>query len=64
AWKPGIEAHHGGGDYVMLKAFISAVELGREPFISVYDAVTWSVVIPLSGESIAEGRRVEFPKFR
>ena len=64
AWRPGIEAHHGGGDYVMLKAFISAAREGREPFINVHDAVTWSAIIPLSEKSIAEGRSVEFPRFR
>jgi predicted dehydrogenase len=46
---------HGGRDFFVLKDFCEAVQAGVQPPISVYDAVTWSAVVPLSIESVARG---------
>lgn len=55
---------HGGGDYFVMREFYRAIAEDREPAIDVYDGVTWSAVLPLSGESIRGGNRpVEFPDF-
>jgi hypothetical protein len=57
-------AGHGGGDYFVMREFYNAVAEDREPPIDVYDAVTWSAVLPLSAKSIAEGyRSVDVPDF-
>ncbi|MCD6290303.1 MAG: Gfo/Idh/MocA family oxidoreductase [Anaerolineae bacterium] len=48
-------AGHGGGDLLVLIDFIKAVTEGTSPPIDVYDAVTWSAVIPLSQESVRRG---------
>ncbi|MCX6030872.1 MAG: Gfo/Idh/MocA family oxidoreductase [Chloroflexi bacterium] len=45
---------HGGGDFFVLKAFCDAVQAGATPPIDVYDAVTWSAIVPLSIESVAK----------
>jgi predicted dehydrogenase len=56
------ESGHGGGDFFVLEEFAAAVAEGRAPTIDVYDAVSWSVVVPLSVESIRRGGTpVEFP---
>lgn len=44
-----------GGDFLMLNDFLAAVEEGGRPLLDVYDAVTWSAVIPLSEESVKGG---------
>jgi len=55
---------HGGGDYFILRDFAKAVVDGEKPAIDVYDAVTWSCVMPLSIQSIASGNKVlEIPTF-
>jgi hypothetical protein len=46
---------HGGGDFFVLKEFCEAVQAGARPPIDVYDAVTWSALVPLSRESVARG---------
>lgn len=46
---------HGGGDFFVLHEFLKTVRSGGPPPINVYDAAAWSVIIPLSGKSIAEG---------
>jgi predicted dehydrogenase len=57
-------AGHGGGDYFVLREFYQALLDDREPPIDVYDAATWSAVLPLSGQSIREGNRaLELPDF-
>ena len=57
-------AGHGGGDYFVLREFYRALAEDREPPIDVYDAATWSAVLPLSAQSIREGNRaVEIPDF-
>ena len=58
-------AGHGGGDFFALPDFIEAVEQRTEPPIDVYDAVTWSCIVPLSERSLAAGGApVEVPDFR
>jgi hypothetical protein len=45
---------HGGGDYFTLQHFYRCIR-DKAPFgIDVYDAVTWSSLIPLSAKSIRE----------
>jgi predicted dehydrogenase len=57
-------AGHGGGDFFVLQDFIGAIESGTRPPIDVYDAVTWSSIMPLSFESVARGGApVEIPDF-
>lgn len=53
-------AGHGGIDYFTIKAFADAVKEDAYPPIDVYDAVTWSAIIPLSERSIANGSTPEF----
>ncbi|TVR55646.1 MAG: gfo/Idh/MocA family oxidoreductase [Puniceicoccaceae bacterium] len=55
---------HGGGDYFTLREFIGAIREQRPPEIDVRDAVLWSLVHPLSAESIRRGNSpVAFPDF-
>ena len=57
-------AGHGGGDFFVIEDFVNAVLGGTPPPIDVYDAVTWSSLIPLSQESVAKGgSAVEVPYF-
>lgn len=59
------KAGHGGGDFFILEDFANAVRDGTPPPIDVYDAVTWSSLIPLSEESVRRGGApVKFPRFR
>jgi len=48
-------AGHGGGDFFVLLDFVEAIRNDIPPPIDVYDAVTWSAVIPLSQESVRRG---------
>ena len=58
-------AGHSGGDFFVIEEFASAIESGERPAIDVYDAVTWSSIMPLSLESVARGGTpVEVPDFR
>lgn len=53
---------HGGGDYFTLREFALAIREGRPPEIDVHDAIAWSLVHPLSEESIRNGNAaVAFP---
>lgn len=57
-------AGHGGMDWFVLNAFIESVKRKTTPPQDVYDAVTWSVITPLSEKSIAQnGASVDFPDF-
>jgi len=57
-------AGHGGIDFFIMRAFIESVKRGTKPPIDVYDAVSMSVISPLSEKSIANGSTaVEFPDF-
>ncbi len=65
-WKEieGNEGGHGGTDYLELLRFVDAVRAGTETPIDVYDSVTMSAVVPLSGMSIARnGQPIDFPDF-
>ena len=55
---------HGGTDWMTMRGFIEAVRHQTQTPLNVYDAASWSVVAPLSEESIAKkGRSVDFPDF-
>lgn len=55
---------HGGADYVTLHEFVKAVREKTETPIDVYDSTTWSVITPLSFESVAKrSAPVDFPDF-
>jgi predicted dehydrogenase len=55
---------HGGTDWMTMRGFIEAVRHKTQTPLTVYDAASWSVVAPLSEQSIAEGSRtVNFPDF-
>lgn len=55
---------HGGADYITLYEFVNAVRNKTQTPQDVYDAATWSVIIPLSIQSVANGSApVEFPDF-
>ncbi len=66
AWRAQAEeAGHGGGDFFILKDFFTAVAQRSRPPIDVYDAATWSAIVPLSAESVARGGApVAVPRFR
>jgi predicted dehydrogenase len=56
---------HGGGDFLVLEEFISAIQEDRDPSVDVYDAVTWSSIFTLSMESVASGGKpISFPDFK
>ncbi len=48
-------AGHGGMDFFVVHAFVESVKRKVPPPIDVYDAATWSVISPLSEQSVAEG---------
>lgn len=55
---------HGGCDYIVMHEFVRAVRLRAPLPQDVYDAATWSAVVPLSRESVArKGATVAFPDF-
>jgi predicted dehydrogenase len=64
-WREGIdtEAGHGGVDYLELSLFIDAVRNKTQTPIDVYDSVTMSAVVALSGISIEQNRPISFPDF-
>ena len=55
---------HGGMDFFILRAFVESIKQDVPPPIDVYDAVSMSVICPLSEESIANNSTsVEIPDF-
>jgi hypothetical protein len=55
---------HGGMDFVMLWRIVQCLREGLPLDQDVYDAATWSVVAPLSEQSVAKGGApVAFPDF-
>ncbi len=55
---------HGGMDFFILRAFIESIKQAVPPPIDVYDAVSMSVICPLSEQSIANNSAsVEIPDF-
>ncbi len=65
AWQEEPEkTEDGGTDFFVVREFIEAVREGRPSPVDVYDAVTWSSIMPLSAESIrGGGKPVEIPDF-
>ena len=60
----GIEAGHGGSDYLVLRAFIESLATKTRPPIDTYDAATWMAISPLSERSISGGSiPVDVPDF-
>lgn len=58
------ETGHWGGDFFILREFISAITEKRKPLVDVYDAITWSAISPLSLQSVAGGGSIiQMPKF-
>lgn len=53
-------AGHGGIDFFTIKEFVRSVRENAYPPIDIYDAVTWSAIIPLSEASVAKGGTPEF----
>jgi predicted dehydrogenase len=59
-----IHGGHGGMDFVLIYRIIDALNNGRPMDMDVYDAATWSSVIPLSEVSVKKGNApVKFPDF-
>lgn len=57
-------AAHGGGDYLELYDFLEMTRRDREPWIDVYDSVTWSILAKCSRESLEQGgSAVPIPDF-
>jgi predicted dehydrogenase len=57
-------AGHEGAEYLMFHDFLKAVRQKAPAPQNVYDAATWSAVVPLSIQSVARhGKPVEFPDF-
>ncbi len=57
-------AGHGGMDFIEDYRLIEALRQGRPLDMDVYDAVSWSVVTPLSEKSVAgRGAPMDFPDF-
>ncbi len=55
---------HGGEDYIELHQLVRAVRNKIQTPEDVYDAATWSVIVPLSEQSVAsKGAAVDFPDF-
>ena len=55
---------HGGADYITLYEFVKAVRNKTAPPQDVYDAATWSAVVPLSIQSVAnQSTTLDFPDF-
>ncbi len=55
---------HGPADYIELVQFVRAVRNRAQTPIDVYDSATWSVITPLSEQSVAsKSAPVDFPDF-
>ncbi|MEE0898119.1 MAG: Gfo/Idh/MocA family oxidoreductase [Acutalibacteraceae bacterium] len=62
--KSGVKGTHGGMDYLVISAFLEALDKDLPMPIDVYDAVSWMVVTALSEQSVALGSApVAFPDF-
>ena len=57
-------AGHGGMDFFVVRAFVEALKENQSPVIDVYDAVSMSVIVPLSEKSIRlDSASVKIPDF-
>src|SRR5699024_10466896 len=55
---------HGGMDWFVRNSFVESIKRKVQTPIDIYDSAVWSVITPLSEESIAQGGApVEFPDF-
>ena len=55
---------HGGMDFFIARAFLEALKNNQSPVIDVYDAVSMSVIVPLSEKSIKlKSTSVKIPDF-
>ncbi len=55
---------HGGCDYITVHQFLKSVRGRTRPPIDVYDAATWSAIVPLSIASVAnKGEALDYPDF-
>jgi hypothetical protein len=62
--KEGVIGGHGGAAYLKLRAFAECTKRKIPTPIDVYDTAAWTVVTPLSEQSIAQGSQpVAFPDF-
>ena len=62
--KTAVDSGHDGCDYFIVRAFVEAVKRGKNLPMDVYEAVSMSVIVPLSEQSISMGNSaVEFPDF-
>ena len=62
--KEGVKKGHGGMDYLVVKAFVDALNNNEKMPIDVYDAAALLAVTALSEQSIAlGGQKVYFPDF-
>ena len=50
-----IKGGHGGGDWIVLRAFFESVMANADPPIDVYDAAAWMSISTLTEDSIAMG---------
>ena len=62
-WKKEYVGGHNGTDGCELRQLVDAVLLNEQTPLDVYDSVTMSAVVELSGLSIAANRPIEFPDF-
>ena len=55
---------HGGMDFFIVRAFVEALKDEQSPVIDVYDAVSMSVIVPLSEKSIkSNSASIQIPDF-
>jgi predicted dehydrogenase len=55
---------HGGGDFMEMYRLVKNLSAGKAPDIDVYDAAAWSVIVPLSEDSVAHrSKPLDFPDF-
>ncbi|MHB0998461.1 MAG: Gfo/Idh/MocA family oxidoreductase [Armatimonadota bacterium] len=55
---------HGGCDFIVVSEFLNAVRNRTQTPQDVYDAVTWSAIVPLTIESVSKhGKAIDFPDF-
>ncbi len=55
---------HGGMDFFIVRAFVEALKDDQPPVIDVYDAVSMSVIVPLSEKSIkSNSASIQIPDF-
>ena len=55
---------HGGMDFFIIRAFVEALKDDQSPVIDVYDAVSMSVIVPLSEKSIkSNSASIQIPDF-